>query len=179
MGSSWIARKDTKGGEPRYRVMYRTGGREQSPQYGGTFKTMRSARLRQDVIDVQIGSRGAVFAPNVCVIEWVGIRVGRVWRLKYRDADGRQVMAPLGRERDGYTREQAEDVAARFLLGQQANPLNALVRLCETLVARQERDLGEALPHLYVAQVQLRELHRLAVAEIASKPDIFDEAVAA
>jgi Phage integrase, N-terminal SAM-like domain len=33
---------------------------------------------------------------------------GRVWRIKYRDADDRQVMETIGRERDGVTRKVAE-----------------------------------------------------------------------
>ena len=41
------------------------------------------------------------------VIEYHGKR-GIVWRIKYRDADGRQVMETLGAERDGVTRKKAE-----------------------------------------------------------------------
>jgi integrase len=40
------------------------------------------------------------------VIEYQGKR-GTVWRIKYRDADGRQVMETVGGERDGVTRKQA------------------------------------------------------------------------
>jgi hypothetical protein len=40
------------------------------------------------------------------VIEYKGKR-GTVWRIKYRDADGRQVMETVGAERDGVTRKQA------------------------------------------------------------------------
>jgi site-specific recombinase XerC len=41
------------------------------------------------------------------VIQYKGKR-GVVWRVKYRDAEGRQVMETIGAERDGVTRKQAE-----------------------------------------------------------------------
>jgi hypothetical protein len=41
------------------------------------------------------------------VIPYDGVR-GRVWRVKYRDADGRQVQETLGAEREGWTRQKAE-----------------------------------------------------------------------
>ena len=41
------------------------------------------------------------------VIEYHGKR-GKVFRIKYRDADGRQVMETVGRERDGFTRKRAD-----------------------------------------------------------------------
>jgi integrase len=41
------------------------------------------------------------------VIAYKGAR-GTVWRIKYADADGKQVMETVGAERDGVTRRQAE-----------------------------------------------------------------------
>jgi hypothetical protein len=41
MASVWIIRRGQ-----RHRVMYRVGGRESSPRYGGSFKTKREANLR-------------------------------------------------------------------------------------------------------------------------------------
>ena len=41
------------------------------------------------------------------VIRYDGAR-GTVWRIKYADAEGRQVMETLGAERDGVTRKKAE-----------------------------------------------------------------------
>jgi integrase len=41
------------------------------------------------------------------VIEYAGKR-GTIFRVKYRDADGRQVMETLGGKRDGWTRRKAE-----------------------------------------------------------------------
>jgi integrase len=42
-----------------------------------------------------------------CVIRYEGAR-GVVWRVKYRDAAGKQHMETIGRERDGVTRKAAE-----------------------------------------------------------------------
>jgi hypothetical protein len=41
------------------------------------------------------------------VIRYPGKR-GTVWKIKYADADGRQVKETLGPERDGWTRQKAE-----------------------------------------------------------------------
>jgi integrase len=43
---------------------------------------------------------------GACVIRYPGKR-GFVWRIKYADADGRQVMETLGPERDGWTEKKA------------------------------------------------------------------------
>jgi hypothetical protein len=43
---------------------------------------------------------------GACVIRYQGAR-GVVWRVKYADAEGRQVMETVGAERDGFTRKQA------------------------------------------------------------------------
>ena len=44
---------------------------------------------------------------GAATIRYAGKR-GVVWRLKYVDADGKQVMETLGAERDGVTRKHAE-----------------------------------------------------------------------
>ena len=44
---------------------------------------------------------------GAAVIRYDGKR-GTVWRIKYADATGRQVMETVGAERDGVTRRQAE-----------------------------------------------------------------------
>src|SRR5438045_2180211 len=49
MASVWISRRAVKRGT-RYRVMFRVGGRESAPRYGGAFGTMREARIRRDWI---------------------------------------------------------------------------------------------------------------------------------
>ena len=43
------------------------------------------------------------------VIRYDGAR-GTVWRIKYADAAGQQVMETIGAERDGITRKMAEAV---------------------------------------------------------------------
>lgn len=42
------------------------------------------------------------------VIRYDGAR-GTVWRIKYADASGTQVMETIGAERDGITRKDADD----------------------------------------------------------------------
>ena len=44
---------------------------------------------------------------GACVIRYEGAR-GVVWRIKYLDAEGRQVKETVGREADGWTRQKAE-----------------------------------------------------------------------
>lgn len=48
MASTWIARRPRKDGSTGYRVMFRIGGRESAPRYGGAFSTMREAKIRRD-----------------------------------------------------------------------------------------------------------------------------------
>src|SRR5436189_4960107 len=45
--------------------------------------------------------------PGGAVIRYAGKR-GVVWRIKYADADGKQVMETIGAERTGVTRKTAE-----------------------------------------------------------------------
>ncbi len=44
---------------------------------------------------------------GACVLAYDGKR-GRTWRIKYADAEGRQVMETVGRESDGWTGQKAE-----------------------------------------------------------------------
>jgi hypothetical protein len=53
-------------------------------------------------------------ASGACVVEYEGKR-GRVYRVKFRDAGGRQVQQTLGRERDGWTRQRAERELGKLL----------------------------------------------------------------
>jgi hypothetical protein len=50
MASTWIIRRETCDGSPRYRVLFRTGGREAKLSYAGTFRTLREAKLRRDYV---------------------------------------------------------------------------------------------------------------------------------
>ena len=46
MASVWLVKRETASG-PRFRVMYRAGGREAPARYGGSFKTRREALARK------------------------------------------------------------------------------------------------------------------------------------
>jgi integrase len=50
MASVWITRRPRKSGGVSFRVMFRLGGRETMPRYGGAFPTMREAKIRRDLI---------------------------------------------------------------------------------------------------------------------------------
>jgi integrase len=56
MASVWITRRPRKNGGHTFRVMFRTGGRESMPRYGGAFGTMREAKLRRDWIAGELAS---------------------------------------------------------------------------------------------------------------------------
>jgi integrase len=47
MPGAWITTRPTKDGGKRYRVLYRLGGRESMPRYGGSFKTQKLALTRK------------------------------------------------------------------------------------------------------------------------------------
>ena len=47
MASAWVTTRPTAGGQSRYRVMYRLGGRESVPRYAGSFSTKREALARK------------------------------------------------------------------------------------------------------------------------------------
>jgi integrase len=89
--STWIARRDTSTGI-RYRVMFRTGGRESVPRYGGSFKTMREANARKAWV---AGELAALRVPDVRLLEPVPVlspklrEVAERWRESRVDvADG-------------------------------------------------------------------------------------------
>jgi integrase len=50
MASTWITRRVTSNGAPRYRVEFRVGGRESKTRYAGSFRTMREAKGRRDYV---------------------------------------------------------------------------------------------------------------------------------
>ena len=52
---------------------------------------------------------------NGSVVRYDGKR-GTVWRIKYPDADGKQVMETVGAERDGVTEKQARELLAERLV---------------------------------------------------------------
>ncbi|MGH3111748.1 MAG: tyrosine-type recombinase/integrase [Gaiellaceae bacterium] len=62
MASTWIVRRQRSDGGTTYRVLFRLGGRESMPKHGGSFRTMREARIRRDWI---AGELAAVRVPRL------------------------------------------------------------------------------------------------------------------
>ncbi|MCS7007366.1 MAG: site-specific integrase [Thermoleophilia bacterium] len=62
MPSVWIARRQRKGGGVSFRVLYRLGGRESAPRYAGSFRTLREARIRRDLV---AGELAALRVPDL------------------------------------------------------------------------------------------------------------------
>jgi len=62
MASTWITRRATTDGSPRYRVEFRVGGRESRTRYGGSFRTMREAKGRRDYV---AGELAALRVPDL------------------------------------------------------------------------------------------------------------------
>jgi integrase len=65
MPSAWVSRRARADGGTSYRVMYRLGGRESVPRYGGSFATMREAKIRRDTI---AGELAALRVPKLSLI---------------------------------------------------------------------------------------------------------------
>ncbi len=62
MPSVWITPRPTRNGDRRYRVLYRLGGRETTPRYGGSFQTKREALTRKQWI---AGELAALRVPDL------------------------------------------------------------------------------------------------------------------
>jgi len=62
MASVWITPRPTRNGDRRYRVLYRLGGRESTPRYGGSFTTKRDALTRKQWI---AGELAALRVPDL------------------------------------------------------------------------------------------------------------------
>jgi integrase len=56
MASCWITKRTTKSGV-RHRVLFRVGGADTPHRYGGSFKTLREAKLRVDFIRGELAAR--------------------------------------------------------------------------------------------------------------------------
>lgn len=91
MASSRIRRRSTASGEPRYRVVYRLGGRESRERYGGSFTTRALALKRKAWIDGELA-------------------YGRIPALEFVDAD--PVTLPTVREVAASWRASRIDVSA-------------------------------------------------------------------
>jgi integrase len=61
VASAWITKREASDG-PRFRVMYRPGGREAPTRYGGTFKTRREALARKALV---AGELAALRVPDL------------------------------------------------------------------------------------------------------------------
>ncbi len=66
MPSVWIERRDTAGGQTRYLVKYRLGGRESAHRYAGSFKTRRDATARSRWV---AGELAAMRVPRLSQLE--------------------------------------------------------------------------------------------------------------
>jgi integrase len=66
MPSVWISRRARKDGSTSFRVLYRLGGRETSPRYAGSFRTLREARLRAAWV---AGELAAMRVPDLRALE--------------------------------------------------------------------------------------------------------------
>lgn len=56
MSPAWIRTRRTLSGDKRYQVIYRRGGRAWPVEVGGTFKTLREARVRRDFVAGEIAA---------------------------------------------------------------------------------------------------------------------------
>lgn len=65
MASTWIIKKTTKDGKPRYRVFYRVGGRESTPRYAGSFKRKEDAQKRKNWVT---GELAAMRVPDLATL---------------------------------------------------------------------------------------------------------------
>jgi integrase len=65
MPSAWISRRPTKAGQPRYRVLFRVGGRESTPRYAGTFQRRDDAVKRRNWV---IGELAAMRVPDLSAL---------------------------------------------------------------------------------------------------------------
>jgi integrase len=64
--SAWICTRNTKSGEPRYRVEYRLGGRATPIRYGGSFKRKADADTRKRWI---LGELAGMRVPDLAALE--------------------------------------------------------------------------------------------------------------
>ena len=103
MPSVWVTTRPTKDGGRRYRVMYRLGGRESMPRYGGSFATRKLALARKATI---AGELAAQRVPAIGSLEKASVRSPTVaeaaerWRASRVDvADSTRVLhrVALGR----------------------------------------------------------------------------------
>ncbi len=66
MASVWITRRQTEKSGARFRVMFRLGGRESCPRYGGSFASIREAKTRRDFV---AGELAALRVPDLTALD--------------------------------------------------------------------------------------------------------------
>jgi integrase len=69
--SSWIVTRATASGGKRFRVLFRTGGRESTPRYAGSFPTKTEALGRKKWVD---GELSAMRVPNIAALDVEPVR---------------------------------------------------------------------------------------------------------
>lgn len=126
MASAWISRRQTGSGT-RYRVLFRTGGRDTPPQYAGSFERKRDAEARRNWV---IGELAAMRVPNIAALEtavaaptvreaakrWQASRVDVAdnTRLQHRSAIGRFLPSLGDRRVDTLTPADVADLVAEL-----------------------------------------------------------------
>jgi integrase len=128
MASSWILTRTTKNGDKRFRVLYRTGGREAGQRYGGSFKKKELAVARKRWIDGELSARRVpdlrtleadTRAPTLTEVSgrWQASRVDvrDSTKVQHRTALGR-VLPTLGHRRvDGLTTADVAGLVAELV----------------------------------------------------------------
>lgn len=102
MPSVWIRRRETRAGQPRYRVEFRLGGRESRPHYAGSFRRNQDALARKRWI---AGELAAMRAPDLAsLVELAAVptlrELAERWqasRVDVREATKVQHRTALGR----------------------------------------------------------------------------------
>ena len=126
MASSWITKRKTAGGV-RYRVMWRSGGRESIPRYGGSFRTLREAHARRTWV---VGELAAMRLPDLSLLRQVEqpptvaevaarwqesrVDVAENTRLQHRSAVRRALPALGDRRIDTVTASDIADLVAKL-----------------------------------------------------------------
>lgn len=140
----WIRTRKTKGGEPRYAVQYRRGGRGWRVETAGTFKVLREAKIRRDLVG---GWLAQGLHPRDELAKLLRPTVVRrldrtfdAWMLSRHDvADA---------TRDTY--EYAKRAACKFF-GADRDPSTIDVRECREYVGVLARDYSPATVRIYWA----------------------------
>ena len=146
MASAWIARRTTKQGETRFRVMFKAGGREAPQQYAGTFRTLREARI----LEPNLGLRRSY--PNLLAAQYFAALIEAIT----------EAGTPLPGEYELFAK------ALRYLCDNEVSPraVDRFERRILTLagLGRGEQDLPHAFRTLHHTVPSLRdELLKLLV----------------